>query len=132
MGIVLMFHSIIRWLIVLVGLIVLVKFALGWLRKMEFTRTDSRLSSGFSGLMDLNVLLGLIFLFWTGFTGAGFPRFRIEHAFTMIIALVIAHLPIRWKESADEIRFRNTLIAFVISLVLIFLGVFVLPGGWTR
>ena len=132
MGFILMFHSIIRWLIVLVGVIVLVKFAFGWLRKMEFTRMDRRLSSGFSGLMDLNVTLGLIFLFWTSFTGAELSRYRLEHAFTMILALIVAHLPIRWKEAADEIRFRNTLIAFVISLILVVLGVVVLPGGWTR
>ena len=132
MGILLMIHSIVRWAIVVVGVIALVKFALGWLRKMEFSKMDRGLSSGFTGLMDLNVTLGLVFLFWTGFTGMGFPRYRIEHAVTMILALAVAHLPARWKEAAPEIRFRNTLIAFVISLVLVFLGVFVLPGGWSR
>ena len=132
MGILLMIHSIVRWAIVAVGVIALVKFVLGWLRKMEFTKMDRGLSSSFTGLMDLNVTLGLVFLFWTGFTGMGFPRERIEHAVTMILALAIAHLPARWKEAVPEIRFRNTLIAFVISLVLVYLGVFVLPGGWSR
>ncbi len=132
MGILLMIHSIVRWAIVVIAVIALVKFALGWLRKMEFTSMDRGLSSGFTGLMDLNAALGIIFLLWTGFTGAGFPRFRLEHAFTMILALVVAHLPARWKEAAPEVRFRNTLIAILISLILVVLGVFVLPGGWTR
>ncbi len=132
MGILLMIHSIVRWAIVGVAVIALVKFALGWLRKMAFTGMDRGLTSGFSGLMDLNATLGVIFLLWTGFTGAGFPRFRLEHAFTMILALVVAHLPARWKEAPAEIRFRNTLLAILISLILVILGVFVLPGGWSR
>lgn len=49
-----------------------------------------------------------------------------------ILAVVAAHLPARWKSAPDKVRHRNTLFAFVTSLVLIFIGVAVLPGGWSR
>jgi hypothetical protein len=125
-------HSIVRWIIVVVGVIALVKFAVGWLGNGRFAGMDRGLTSGFSGLIDLQVTLGIIFLLWSGMAGAGFPMVRIEHMTTMIIAAVVAHLPMRWKNAPDKVRFRNSFVAVLVTAVLIFAGVAVLPGGWTR
>jgi hypothetical protein len=125
-------HSGIRWLIVIIGVLAILRFLFGWLRGVKFTGMDRGLSSGFSGLMDLQVLIGVIFLFWTGTTGAGFPAVRIEHTVTMLISAIVAHLPLRWRDAADTLRFRNTLLAIVASLVIVYLGVARLPGGWSR
>ena len=130
MGFVLMFHSIVRWLIVVLGAFVLGKFIVGWLGKSKFTKMDKGLSSGFSGLMDLQVLLGFIYFFWNGLTGAGFPMFRIEHMVTMLVAAVVAHLPSFMKKA--ENKFAIGLYAVVGALVLVFIGVARLPGGWSR
>lgn len=127
----LVIHSHTRWLILLVALVAIVKFTLGWLRGGAFKGMDRGLASGFSGLIDLQATLGLIFLIWTGLSGVGFPMLRIEHATTMIIAAVLAHLPARWKNASDTVRFRNTLFCIVGSLVLVFMGVVRLRGGWT-
>lgn len=133
MSILLMIHSIVRWLIVIVGLAALVKFALGWLQGGSFKGMDRGLASGFSGLMDLQATLGLIFLIWNGLaTDVGFPRFRLEHMTMMILAVIVGHLPARWKNAGDKIRFRNTFLCVLGALVLIFVGVATLPGGWTR
>jgi hypothetical protein len=132
MNILLEIHSIVRWLIVLVAVVAIVKFAMGWLQGGAFKGMDRGLSSGFSGLLDLQVTLGLILMVWTGLTGAGFPMFRIEHATTMVIAAVVAHLPARWKNATDSIRFRNTLFCILGALLLVYVGVMRLPGGWTR
>ncbi len=125
-------HSWLRWLLIVVGAVAILKFAFGWLRGDKFTGMDRGLSSGFSGLMDLQVLIGLVFLVWTGATGAGFPMLRIEHAVTMLISAVVAHLPMRWRDAADQLRFRNSVLAILGSLVLVYLGVARLPGGWSR
>lgn len=130
MGFVLMFHSIVRWLIVVLGAFVLGKFIVGWLGKSKFTKMDKGLSSGFSGLMDLQVLLGFIYFFWNGLAGAGFPMFRIEHMVTMLVAAVVAHLPSFMKKA--ENKFAIGLYAVVGALVLVFIGVARLPGGWSR
>jgi hypothetical protein len=133
MSILLMLHSILRWIVVLVAVVAVIKLALGWLRGGAFKGMDRGLVAGFSGLMDLQVTLGLIFLLWNGLaTEIGFPRHRLEHAFVMIIAAVVAHLPARWKAAADSLRFRNSLFAILIALALVIVGVATLPGGWSR
>ena len=132
MAILLMLHSIVRLFILLVAVIAIVKFALGWLKSSEFKGMDRGLTAGFSGLMDLQVTLGLILMLWSGFVGGGFPMYRIEHATTMIIAAVVAHLPARWKNADDKTRFRNNLFTIIAALVLVLVGISVLPGGLTR
>ncbi len=126
-------HSYLRWLVLIAALIAVFKFAYSWLRGGEFKGVDRGLASGFSGLLDLQATLGLILMVWSGFAGVGFPMFRIEHATTMIIAAVVAHLPARWKNAADNVRFRNTLFCILGALLLVYVGVMRLPnGGWSR
>ena len=130
MGFLLMIHSLVRWLIVLVGVVALVKFAIGLAQKSAFEKMDRGLSSGFSGLMDLQVMLGLLYFLITGFGGAGFPTFRIEHAVTMFIAAGVAHTPSMFKKATN--KYAVALGAIVGTLVLIYIGVSFLPGGWSR
>ena len=132
MNILFMAHSGLRWLILLVAAVAIVKFALGWLQGSEFKGMDRGLTSAFSGLMDLQVTLGIIFLLWSGFSGAGFPTYRIEHGFIMILAAVVGHLPIRWKNADSKKRFRNTLFTIIGSILLVIVGLTMLPGGLSR
>jgi len=131
MGFLLMLHSIVRWLIVLVGVVALVKFFIGLAQKSEFGKMDRGLSSGFSGLMDLQVTLGLLYFLITGFGGVGFPPYRIEHAVTMILAAGVAHAPSMFKKR-DFNKFTVGLASIVGALVLVYIGVSFLPGGWSR
>lgn len=124
-------HSHTRWLILIIALVAIVKFLIGWLRGSSFKGMDRGLTAGFSGLMDLQATIGLIYLIWTSVVGVPFTPNRIEHLTTMVIAAVIAHLPARWKNSPDAIRFRNTLFCIVGALALVFVGVVRLRGGWT-
>ena len=124
-------HSHTRWLILLVAVAAIDKLAIGWLRGGAFKGMDRGLAAGFSGLMDLQATLGLIFLIWTSIAGVPFAPNRIEHLTTMLIAAAVAHLPAMWKKSADNIRFRNTLFCIIGSLALVFMGVWRLRGGWT-
>lgn len=132
MNILLMLHSVLRWVILLVAVFAIIKFVLGWVQGGAFKSMDRGLMAGFSGLLDLQVTLGIIFLLWSGFAGAGFPMQRIEHGVTMIIAAVVAHLPARWKTADDKTRFRNNLFTIVVVLVLVLVGISTLPGGLSR
>ncbi len=125
-------HSGIRWLIVVAAILALGVFGYGWLAKKTFPKLGRILPAAYSGLLDTQVLLGLIFMVWNGLAGAGFPRFRIEHMVMMILAAVVAHLPSRWMKAEKENLYRNIFFAIIGSLALIYLGVAVLPGGWTR
>lgn len=130
MNILLEIHSILRWAIVVVGLVAIVKFVIGWARKSGFDKWDRGLSAGFSGLMDLQVTLGLLHFLITGFGGAGFPMFRIEHLTTMLVAAAVAHAPSMFKKAAN--KHAVALGAVVGALVLVYIGVARLPGGWSR
>lgn len=133
MGIVLMIHSIVRWAIVVVAVVAMIKLGLGWLQGKKFEKMDRGLLSAFSGFMDLQVLLGLIYFIWNGLaTDVGFPMFRIEHATTLILATAVSHLPARrWKDADDKTRLRNSFFAVVVSVLLIIAGVATV-GGWGR
>ncbi len=130
MQILLTVHSLLRWVIVVVGAIALVKFLLGWLGRKRFGKTERSLLTGFSGLMDAQALLGFLYFLVTGLGGAGFPMFRIEHLATMLLAAIAAHAPSMFKRRGD--RHFVALAAVVVSLFLIYLGVARLPGGWSR
>ena len=86
-SIVLTIHSLNRWLIVIVGIVAVVKFLIGWLGNKEYQSMDRGLMSGYTGLLDLQLLLGIILLITRGIVG-----YQIEHAITMVIAIVLAHL----------------------------------------
>jgi len=130
MVILLEIHSILRWLIVIAGLVAIVKFLTGWARKSAFEKMDRGLSSGFSGLMDLQVTLGLLYFLITGFGGVGFPMFRIEHLVTMLLAAAVAHAPSMFRKAAN--KHAVAFYAVLGALVLVVIGVYRLPGGWSR
>lgn len=119
--IVLILHSTLRWIIVLVALIAIVKLALGLSQRRAFDGMSRGLMAGYSGLLDLQMLLGLVLIFMMGLTGT-----RILHAIILIAAAVAAHLNSRWKTAADATRTRMSLLMVVLSLLLIFFGVAVL------
>ncbi len=127
MDILLIVHSYLRWLILIAALAAVVKFALGWRRGAAFQSMDRGLASGFSGLMDLQATLGLIYLIWNGMAGAGFPAYRIEHAITMIVAAAVAHLHVLWKNADDTLRFRNSMLIIIDALIIILFGIARLP-----
>ena len=124
-------HSIVRWAIVIVGAIAIIKFLIGLVRKSSFDKMDHGLSSGFSGLMDLQVMLGFLYFFITGFGDAGFPMYRIEHLTTMLLAAVAGHAPAMFKKKAWN-KYAVALGSIVVALGLVYVGVMRLPGGWSR
>ncbi len=130
MEIVLTIHSWVRWLLVLVGLIAFIKFLIGWLRKSSFQPMDRGLMSGFVGLMDLQLLLGLILFIWGWIAAETLVRFRAEHAFTMILAVALAHMSRRWRDADDNTRFRSYALIILGIFILVFAGIAVLPQGW--
>ena len=127
MDIVRTIHGEVRWLVAILAIVVIVKFAVGLIRKSEYGRMDRGLMSGLVGLIDLNFLLGLILLISLGFDS----RTRLEHAGTMFIAVLLAHSNAAWRKSEDSTKlFRNNLILVIVVLVLVFAGVTIIRGGF--
>jgi hypothetical protein len=122
-------HTAIRWAIVIIAVLVIVKFAIGWAGNSSFKGMDRGLAAGFSGLMDAQVLLGFVYFFWSGFAGAGFPGYRWLHMIIMIAAAALAHVPARLKSLTGKLRFQYSLFAILGALVLVFVGVAVVVAG---
>jgi uncharacterized membrane protein YphA (DoxX/SURF4 family) len=127
MSFLLTLHGEIRWLVALVAVIAIIKFAIGWLNRSAYQGMDRGLMAAFTGLLDLNLLLGLLLLIF----GGGFTPARIEHAVTMLIAVVIAHASAAWRRSDNaSLKFRNNLFAILGALLFVIIGVVRLRGGW--
>lgn len=122
-------HSLTRWAVVIVAIVALVAFALVWARRLEATKPIWNLQLILNILIDIQVLLGLITLIGGGISAGLWTRQRFEHAFVMIIALVVAHLTARWKKADAPIRARNNVLAILGILLLVFVGVASLGGN---
>lgn len=128
MGFILALHGEVRWLVVLVAAIAIIKYTVGYFTKSSYSKLDRQLMIGYALLLVLNLVLGLILLVGLG---GGWPANRLEHAATMILAIVIAARASSWAKLKDaQIKYRNNLIVLVLSLALIFVGVIRLRGGW--
>nr|MBN1229823.1 hypothetical protein [Anaerolineae bacterium] len=126
-------HSWVRWLVMLVALAVVVKHVIGLVKKAPYDRVSKGLTVGFSGLMGLNALVGVVQLIvgWQALTGVacGFPNYQIEHVTVMLIAVVTAHLPTRWKHLPDSLRYHNGIIAVAGAILMVFMATAVLEGS---
>lgn len=121
-------HSGVRWLVVLMTII-----AIGWLLFGLFTNRDydkmtHGIVAGWAGLVGLQWLIGIVLFI---VLGAFDIRYRWEHLVVMTIALVVAHVYVRLKSRPDPIRYRGGLASIVAVLVLVYIGVALLPQGWT-
>ena len=132
LDILLAIHSILRWIIIIVAALAIIRFTLGWAGNGLFSRMDRGLASGYSGLMDLQMLIGLVYFIWNGIEVTGFPLYRILHLGAMFIAVALGHLPARFKSLNDKLRFQYSVFALVASLIMIGVGISFLPGGLGR
>jgi hypothetical protein len=60
MDFVLTLHSINRWIVVIVAVIAVIKLLIGWLRSSPYQAADRGLMAAYTGLLDLQLLLGLL------------------------------------------------------------------------
>lgn len=119
-------HSGVRWLVVLVTIIALVKLILGMVQKSSYDSLAKRLMMVFSGLITIQWALGLILLLVMGIFNSGAIW---GHAGVMTVAVAISHMHNRWKKSDDATRYQRGLMIVVAVLVLVIIGV-ALIGGW--
>lgn len=128
MNILLKSHQHFRWIVVLVAIIAVLGFLVTWLQRKD-SKLDRILMAIFTGCLDLQWLMGAILFVLTA-TSSGLTRKHWEHAFTLTLALVLAHVSAKWKSAPTAIRARNYLFITLGVIVLIVAGVAVYPTGW--
>jgi hypothetical protein len=128
MGIVLMLHSLWRWVVVLVALVALVRFGLGWLQRKNPELLDRRLTLAFTTVIDIQVLLGILVLALQA-VGGTLRMPAIEHAGVMILVAILAHATALWRTRDENAVLRNNFLDVVAVLILIVIGVSIV-NGW--
>ncbi len=122
-------HSGVRWLVLLIAVIDLVYFAVGWLRERDYDQPARRLMTAFSMLISLQWLIGVVFLIVLGAqTGFG-VRHYWEHLTVMTIAVFVANVPnmLRRRELADKQRYLVNFGTVIAVIVLVVIGISLLP-----
>ena len=125
-------HSGIRWIVVLMAVIVLIKTLIGWLGSQDYTKLDRQLWLGLVNSAAIQLLLGIVMVIWLLVSGLGFGGvFGLygEHILTNIIAIAILMYAARFKKLADTLQHRNKFFAVLISAALIYFAV-ARVGGW--
>ncbi len=135
---VLTLHSLVRWAIVIVGIVAIVRAFMGWRGGKPWAQLDDRLGLAFTSIMDLNLLLGLLlYVVLSPITTGAFKDmgaamgnssvrfFAVEHILVMIIAVVVAHIGrSRSKKAANDTgKHKQAAIFFTAAMVLVLLAI---------
>lgn len=114
-------HSIIRWFILAVGVLAILRAIWGYLAHLPSGGMDNALGGAFTGLLDLNVLIGIVLLIivWNQPS-----RPTLLHPTLMILAAGVAHGARRAAaRRPDQSRHLFQGGAFLLSFVLILLAI---------
>jgi hypothetical protein len=118
-------HSLVRWLVVLATIAAIVWMARGLIQKLSYDDLSRRVMTIFSSLVGAQWALGIILFVVLGQFNS---RYHWEHAFTMTIVLILAHVHMMLKKRDDRTRYLGGLISVIVALGLVYAGVSVLPG----
>ena len=125
-------HSGWRMLLLLVLIVALVKYLIGWLGNGKWANFDTMLNRVTPIFIDIQWLLGLIV--WITNSWWSLPdRARAwEHPIMGTLALVAAHVvAARTRKAAgDKAKFRTAFIGYLITGLLIALNIYLVVGGW--
>ena len=135
-------HNIMRWIVIVLAIIALVRAYWGWFGKREWSLTDRKVGMYFSISMDVQLLLGLILYFGlspitraaiqnigAAMAEAGLRFFALEHLFVMLLAVIVVHIGTALSRKADDsmAKHRRAAIWFTLAVLLILVGM-----PWSR
>jgi len=135
-------HDGLRWLIIVMALIVLLKYFMGWFSQKKWKKQDNILGLVFTSLMDLQLLTGLVlYLFVSPITKTAFQDFgaamknadlrfyAVEHSVMMLIAVILVHIGRARSKKAvnDKTKFSQALVFFGIAYIMIIAAI-----PWSR
>lgn len=136
-------HNLIRWVVVIAGVLAAATAIFGWLRATARTEFENRLGMLFTISLDTQILLGLLLYFvlspitTTAFSNFGDAMasdrtrfFLVEHIAIMIIAAGLAHAGRSMAKRADDERSAHARAAIFYTLAIIAILV-AIPWQWS-
>ncbi len=131
----LVLHSLLRWLVVALGLVAFARGVTGWLGAKPWTPADNRFSAFFVIGLDVQMLLGLLLygvlspLTTMGFQNMGAAMqnsivrfFLVEHFVMMVVVIALAHVgrakAKRATDATTKHRFEAIFFGLAMALML--------------
>lgn len=126
-------HNILRWVVLIAGLLAAGRAIVGWRTDGEWTQLDNRLGLLFTVSFDIQVLLGIVmYLFLSPITTGAFSNlgeamghaptrfYLVEHSVGMLLALGLAHAGRAAAKGAHatSTRHRRAAIFFSIAVII--------------
>ncbi|MCS6808741.1 MAG: hypothetical protein RML40_08765 [Bacteroidota bacterium] len=137
--IVLVLHSLLRWIVILAALVALYRAYLGWFAKQAWSASDRRWNMMFAHSMTAQFILGvLLYVFLSPITTQGvFQNFGvvmkdrimrfwgIEHTITMLLSVALAHIgnARAAKAASDNDKHKSAALMFTLALLLILVSI---------
>lgn len=131
---VLSLHNVLRWVVLLLAILVLVRMFGGLLARRGWLEFDGKVGRWFTISMDVQLLVGLVLYFvlspltTTAFRNMGevmgnsaLRFFVVEHIFLMVVAVVFAHVgtSLVRRAATDQARFRRGAIWYTLAILLV-------------
>jgi hypothetical protein len=142
-NVVLVLHSLVRWIVVFAAVAAVARAFVGWLGKKDWTKLDDRLGLLFSTSLDVQLLLGLLlYIFLSPITTAAFKNFgaamsdatmrffTIEHILYMVVAVVLGHVGRALSKKATEATAKYRMAAILYGLATLAI-LFAIPWPFT-
>ncbi len=117
-------HSYLRYLVLLVGVVAVAWFAFGLATKRPVDKSVRILGSSFAGLLDTQILLGIIAVAM----GRYYPAL-IGHIVMMVLATALAHVLLVKNRKSPNPGYVLPLIGVGGALLLIAGGIFAIGRG---
>jgi hypothetical protein len=130
-------HNILRWVVLILAVLALVRSYSGWFGRREWTETDRKVGTFFGVSLDVQLLLGLVLYFaLSPITQAALQDFgaamrndvarffALEHFLYMVLAVVFAHVgSVTARRATEDVnKHRRAAIWFSLSVLALLLG----------
>ena len=129
--IVLAAHNIVRWIILVLGVIALFRAYRGWLGKQPWTPTDRKVGVFFGSALDVQLLLGIVLVILL-VTQSGFATlgpYLFWHILPMLLAVILAHVgSIRSRKAASDVEKHKQAAVWYTIVFLVLLTFIPWPG----
>ena len=136
--VVLALHNVVRWIVLIFGVLAIVSAYRGWFGSRAWTELDRRFGVFFGSAMDTQLLLGLIlYIFLSPLTTAMLRNFAlaqsnpqtrffgIEHILLMLVAVALVHMgSVMSRKPADDVaKHRTAAIYYSLAVVVILIAI---------
>lgn len=135
-------HNLLRYVVVILLIIAVVKSFIGWFGKKEYTAFDNKVSLFLLISAHLQLVIGLVLYFISPVVEVALSNFgetmrdttmrywAVEHIASMIVGIGIITLGriMAKKGKNDSAKFRRQAVYFVLAMVLIFSAI---PWPWS-